>query len=339
MLGTDRQIKPSLEPPDAVVQLSQSAPIANLLPMVRKLDSEDARAEKLASRFGYAGGIGVVWLLVAFVVMTGMMDYRAANVLIADVIESIPGLESIDPHATAQVIMVVLLVGNVLVAVLFTIAMFVVRRRYKRFDIDDRKLATVEHLLGVLTTDVKPTTAVGLVMDFRGYHRPDAKVAGGGFQRKWLSTRLPLVDRSTAELSVATHCKRKTRAKNKYTKVKDKLIEELTVEIRPPKGTSFAPDAANRLRQRFNNISGLRTVRCKVASKAMRVVFRTPPALRIRGRAGWTISGHERLVDGPRALGALMRAHRAMRSVLVAAPRMAPPQGGYPPPGYAQGMR
>ncbi len=326
MLGTDRQIKPSIEPPDAVVTLSQSATIAALLPAVTRLDSADVAAERRASRYGWAGALGVLWIIGAFLMLIALADADALTDAISSALEMLPGVDGFDLVAAAQGLKMALLIGGMLVAVLFTILMFVMRARAKRFDLDDRKLAAVEHLLGVLSADIKPNAVVGLSLDFRGYFRPDARAANGGFARKWLAVRLPFADGSSAELSVATHCKRKTRRKNKYTKIKDRVFEELVIELRPPRGAALAPDAAARAQPRVH------PMRCSAGPKSLRVVLRTPPALRLY-TGSWNAQGLERLVDGPAAVGALIRAHRAMRSALVAAPQAPPAQ----PPGYAYG--
>lgn len=326
MLGTERQIKPSVEPPDAVVTLSQSAPISALLPALARLDSSDAVAERRAARFGWAGALGVMWIVGAFFLLVAMVDERVLTGSIAGVLEMVPGLDAFDLESAAQMLKVALLIGDLVLALVFTIAMFVMRARAKRFDLDDRKLAAVEHLLGVLSADIKPNAAVGLGLDFRGYFRQDARLANGGYARKWLVARLPLADGSSAELSVATHCKRKTRRKNKYTKIKDRVFEELVIELRPPRGAALAPDAAARVQPRVQGM------RCTVGQKSLRVVMRTPPALRLY-TGSWNAQGLERLIDGPAAVGALIRAHRAMRSALVAAPQAPPAR----PPGYAYG--
>lgn len=341
MLGRDRVIKPAVAPPHAVVTFSRTAPLAALLPAVTALDTADAAAERRASRFGCAGALGVPWIASGFLLLVIAADERVLTGSIADVLGMVPGLDGFDLESAAQVLKMVLLVGYLLAAVLFTILMFVMRSRTKRFDIDDRKLATVEHLFGALAEDVKPNAPVALNLDFRGYFRPDARTASGGYARKWLATRLPLADGSSAELSVATQCKRKTRSKNKYTKIKDSLVEELVVELRPPRGATFAADAAARVRAHVQS-PGTRLVRCDVSPRGVRVVLRTAPALRLY-TGSWNAQGLERLVDGPAALAAVIRAHRAMRSVLVAAPAAppaAPPgygQGGYGQGGYGQG--
>src|SRR5690606_39246201 len=122
-------------------------------------------------------------------------------------------------------------------------------------------------------------------VDFGGYHkappRLDASRGSGGpsYERKWLSLQLPLLDGSAVSVEASTRLKRKERRKRKYTKVKERLVDELGIELRRPRGAPVTV-SVDELRQRFSGQHALLLTGCRVTERGASLSFRTPTALR-----------------------------------------------------------
>jgi hypothetical protein len=172
-------------------------------------------------------------------------------------------------------------------------------------DIEDRKLEIGRTLLRTLQTELKQGRPATLLLDFRGYDNAMADEA-------WLTLRAVLHDGTGIQLAVSTHHKRKTRAKRKYTKIKDKIWERVTLQLRPPKGKQFDPAAAGRLQQTRVPMLELRGT--KVTPKAASFVYETKRMVRVRNRYGWQNQGLHSLVDEKVSLGVLIASYRALAS-------------------------
>lgn len=170
-------------------------------------------------------------------------------------------------------------------------------------DIEDRKLEIARNLLRILQTELRDGRPSHLSMDFRGYdnHHSDGV---------WLNLKTVLHDGVGVQLEVSTHHKRKTRAKRKYTKIKDKIWERVTLKLSPPKGKRFDPAAAQRLRRLPVPKMAVRS--SKVAPKAATFVYETRRMVRVRNRYGWQDQNLTDLVDENMSLAALIASYRAL---------------------------
>ncbi len=187
-------------------------------------------------------------------------------------------------------------------------------------DVDDRKLEVAHDLLNVLAPEMRKRPVV-LFLDFEGYDRtPPVEDSTGTwsatgvkvFEKPWMRLRFELLDATQVELTIVTKCKRKQKAKRKYTKKKDALVEELTLHFKPSKKKAFDPAIAQRIPQAMKSgIPGL--VNAQIKPRAARFCFRTRRSDRTLGRYGWQL-GSQRLLTGRAALSAVIMSYRTLAS-------------------------
>src|SRR5690606_37506457 len=125
--------------------------------------------------------------------------------------------------------------------------LFFVRWRVKLGDLEDRKLSVVAEVARRLGPEVKAKRPIEAEIDFRAHHKLPPKEStsswGNGayaYEHPWLRLSFVLQDGTKAELTGTLHAKRKTRRKRKYTKIKERCYETLTVQLAPPAGRPFA---------------------------------------------------------------------------------------------------
>lgn len=190
------------------------------------------------------------------------------------------------------------------------------RRKLASGDLEDRRLHAARFVLETLAPELKPRP-LAVRVDFGGYHkappRLDASRGSGGpsYERKWLSLQLPLLDGSAVSVEASTRLKRKERRKRKYTKVKERLVDELDIELRRPRGAPVTV-SVDELRQRFSGQHALLLTGCRVTERGASLSFRTPTALRQRLRPGWSGKNLEALLDGRKVLAAIIASHAAV---------------------------
>ncbi|MCA9719553.1 MAG: hypothetical protein H6713_26750 [Myxococcales bacterium] len=182
------------------------------------------------------------------------------------------------------------------------IGVMLLYQRVGAADIEDRKLEVVDSVLRALGPELRSNRPVKVDVDFSAYTHSDGN-------HEWLKLELGLQDGTAVRVQGVTSFKRKTRAKRKYTKIKDKLIDRLIVTLSPPKGRAFDPQAKLRANQR---VGGLRVRRWSVKPRAARVEFETGRMMRVRGRGGWTGVGLEGQLDGQSTLLGIMASYRML---------------------------
>lgn len=183
------------------------------------------------------------------------------------------------------------------------VALFAYRSIIGGDDIEDRKLATARELLSTLAPELKRGRPVKLDLDFRLYDNYSSDGV-------WMTLQTTLEDGTGLQLGVSTHFKRKARAKRKYTKIKDKIHERLTLTFIPPKGRRFAPEARARIAPTRLPTLTLRAV--KVSPKAATLTYSSPQMHRVCGRGGWDNGGLTYLIDEKAALFAIIASYRAL---------------------------
>lgn len=207
-----------------------------------------------------------------------------------------------------------------------TIVSFVLRSVFGRADVDDRKLDVPRHLLETLRSEILDKRLVKLWMDFGSYENAKKledttkwynKTGTLRFVRPWLRMTFTLLDGTEVALHARTSCKRKQKQKRKYTKMKDTVIDEVSVFVKPPKDKSLDPAAADRARAALSGGAGVVPRGVKVKPRVLLATFRCGPGLRIRGRGGWSSQSLEALLDGRQALMLVLFAVRAMRAAQV----------------------
>lgn len=265
--------KPSPKPPHAPRCIETRGPVEKLLAAVWELHRTDKSVEGTKK---ITLGVSIVSLIAGFVTFVFLRIVPLGGIF---------------------------LVG----AVLF----FVISRIVGRGDVDDRKVDAVWTLLHKLQHEMKG--AVTLLLDFHGYAetKPLANTTGffrgtgeKHFEKLWLRLRFFLKNGMQVDLTCKTVCKRKQRAKRKYTKIKDRIVDELVLDLRLPKGTSIDKGAGARIVQGFGSLNP-RLRKCQTRGRVASFSFSTAPAVRLRSRAGWSLSCDENMLDGGKLLNAV----------------------------------
>ncbi len=167
-------------------------------------------------------------------------------------------------------------------------------------DVEDRKLEVVQSLLTQLGPELRRNRPVKVDVDFSAYTH-------SGGSHEWLKLDLALMDGTGVRVQGVTSFKRKTRAKRKYTKIKDKVRDRLIVTLAPPKGHAFNTGAQLQTGAR---VGGMTVRRWSVKPRAARVEFETGVMMRVKGRQGWTGVGLEGSLDGRMVLAGIMASYR-----------------------------
>jgi hypothetical protein len=221
-----------------------------------------------------------------------------------------------------------------LVGFLFFIAAGVVywiRSKVGATDVEDRKLEIVSGTLRTFGPELKAKRPVKAVAEF-AFHarRPPAsqQVTGAGFFEQkavqeafahwWLSMSFTLMDGVTVTADASTHAKRKSMQKRKYTKIKERFHERLSVKLVPPKGKTFDWGLQNRSwgQQAF---AGVTLERAVVRPRYAVFRYRTAPSLRMQVRAGWNGQQLENQLDSRKVVAAIVNAYKAVASANRAA--------------------
>lgn len=173
----------------------------------------------------------------------------------------------------------------------------------RRHDIEDRKLEVARTVLDTFAPELDPKKPVELEMDFRGYWKADEGVT-------WMQMKLPLENGVSLTVGASTTFKRKKRAKRKYTKIKDKVAEVVTLQFKPPKGETFDPAAQGRMKK--VRLQGLALRGVKMSAKGATFTMMTPQMIRMHGRAGWENGGLSHGIDGRMVVGSIITSYRLL---------------------------
>jgi hypothetical protein len=234
-----------------------------------------------------------------------------ANALLATGIAAIVGLV-VCFIAAAGTEMVLFVVGAGLLAVI-AIGSFIARSVAKRGDLEDRKLAVAEGVVRALAPELKQGRPIEATIDFRAHHELAPKAQQGSsaaralaYEHPWLQLSFVLGDGTKVRLVGTLHAKRKTKSKRKYTKVKERCHETLSVELAPPSGRSFTATSVPAV-----PALGMTLARARVRPNAAELVFRTSAFQRTRLRGGWTTNGDPMLLP-ERVVGALVTSYKLL---------------------------
>jgi hypothetical protein len=294
MFERSEALKHSDTPPHSLVEFKHTETPERLIELCDELHHCDKRAEVEKIKWGKYAAVS---FLLAFVSMFAL-----------------PPLLAFIPIAPVLLPPIAVITGIV----------FLVRRgRAAANDIDDRKLDVVRHVMMALGPEMRKKRKVLSHIDFRGYPNSPPQedntkwynsTGQKTYERKWLRLSFVLLDGTQIQVQAVTKCKRKQKAKRKYTKIKDKVVDELLVTLKPAKQRTLDIAAQRRAAQRLSDRGGLSLVTMQVKKKQARFHFRTAAAIRFRGRGGWNANGLTGLLDGPRVLGAIVSSYRTVVS-------------------------
>ncbi|MCA9654632.1 MAG: hypothetical protein H6712_10060 [Myxococcales bacterium] len=191
--------------------------------------------------------------------------------------------------------------GIALAAVVVVVA---VRMSFASADIEDRKLEMARTLVETFEPELRPGRPIEVEIDFRGYWRYQPGQA-------WLSLKMTLANGVVAQVSALDRCKRKSKAKRKYTKIKDKITSSLVVRFTPPKGQRL--EGGLQVRGKRMSVGPLTMRSAKITPRAAVFVFSTGTIVRVRDRSGWregAYVGH--MPKGKHAVKALIAAYHLL---------------------------
>jgi hypothetical protein len=187
-------------------------------------------------------------------------------------------------------------------------------RKYNAADVEDYRLEAFSGLILALAPELNPKRPIDANLDFRAFTAcANPPHAGEGYCQRWLSVQLPLRDGSYASLSVTIAVKQKSRSKRKYTKLKQRRIESVTVRLSPPAGGAFnarsaAPASCGR------TVLGMKLARVTIQPQAASFYWTAPVTRVERGRSGWSSPTGVRQVESKQLVAALMASYQLAAS-------------------------
>jgi hypothetical protein len=194
------------------------------------------------------------------------------------------------------------------------IVCLIVRARYKRYDLEDRKLATVTQFLKIVAADSPQTAPINVAIDFRSYLKATSPAESSGgwgepklkrYQHSWLHLAGSLLDGNRYDLEVTDHISRKEKPKRKYTKVKERIGSRICLGLRLHSRYGAAEGVAGAL-VKLPPPAGLTATAVRGRGRALSVVLACTPTVSTTSRAGRHVSGPGLEVTGNTLLGALL---------------------------------
>ncbi|HZO15745.1 MAG TPA: hypothetical protein VFB62_20875 [Polyangiaceae bacterium] len=190
------------------------------------------------------------------------------------------------------------------------------------FDVEDRRLEIVSGVMTTLAQELKANRPVKVIADF-GLHeaRPpmlynetgtglfEQKRTSASYSHWWLIMRMTLSDGVSVHVDGVTNVKRKTAQKRKYQKIKDRLSEQLTIKLVPPRGKSFTATMQGEQWIR-RPAAGAMLQRMTVRPRSATFEFVTNPATRSRYHGGWQCMGLEGLLDSAKVVAAIIHSYK-----------------------------
>jgi len=260
------------KPCGAKIKVEQQGAVPELLEALARVEERDNRAETMAPLMT---GVGIVALIVA-VAMGALFANVPAGIVAA------------------------------IVGVFGLIAAWA----YRTEDVSDRQLAAICTVLSTFASELRPKRPVNLAADFTGLEKTPATKDGARkiYRHDWLRLELPLADGTTARIQASSSLKRKSRAKRKYTKHKDQVSDQLTIQLIPPKGKRLSAEGKTPRPQ----LDGLTLTRAQVKPRQATFTFRSrSPLRRVHGRGGWSLMSAGDLIDGHKVVAAVIQSYKA----------------------------
>lgn len=275
----------SLSPPHAELTFTAEKPADQVSTELRELHASDKLAEKEAAKWRTRATI-FFWLML----INGFIGFVVFPLLILVPVWLVPFLIFRKKRIAAE-----------------------------NQDVDDRKVHAAGRLLHVLGPETMKKKPVKLFLDFFGYEKapPESKQMSWGsgtmeWTKKWMEMSFMLLDGSRVSLEAISNVKRKQKAKRKWTKKKDRIVEDLVVTLKPPAGKALNPNGPKALAAMLEQHPTLELKRVQPKQGAVVCQIRTRPAVRQLTRyQGWTDQGLDALLDGDRTIAAVISTYRA----------------------------
>ncbi len=290
---------------DAAIRVQRAGDAPSVLTVFGELSRQCDAARARRSRLGWWAA-GSLFMLV-FGTPAVFVGASIAAAVLADYLSDIGTLAA-----------VVLVVGASVLSALGSLIAFIwllVRRgNVAAVELDAAKLGIAEALLQSLVADLAPGSPVQLFVDLGGLeHGAFTPTHGSGrlYRQHWLRLEARLCDGTALRVDAMTQLKSKSRPKRRYTKTREQLIDRMVIRLSSRRGNPLPQDAATRFQRRFAYAS-LRLVRSSCAGGTAVLQLSSYPCSRLRSRAGWSQQGAEYRLDPAKAVGATLRAYRAV---------------------------
>lgn len=285
--------------------IHRTGDVASVLAVFGELARQSDVARSRRSRLGWWAA-GALALLV----------FGTPVVFVATSIIAAVASDYLDDLGTLASVLVV--VGGTALTGLASLIAFVwllVRRtNVATVDLDATKLDVAEGLLRALCADLASGAPVQLFLDpGEVTNAPAVATHGGGrlTRQHWLRLQARLLDGTSLRVDVMTQLKSKSRQKRRYTKTREQLVDRMMIRLSSRRGGLLPPDATARVQRRFAYASP-RLVRAHCDGNTAVLQLASYPCSRLRSRAGWSQQGAEYRLDPAKAVGATLRAYRAV---------------------------
>lgn len=182
------------------------------------------------------------------------------------------------------------------------------RSNWAKQDMENRRLALAHHFFAMIGKDVPRKAKCGINLDFDGYRVHGKLLAEekGGWQNPisrfkyedtWFTARGLLYDGNRFRISITQTVNRKEKRKRKYTKVNERITEEVTLLLRVS-AESYPGCAQLAQLLHTGEVNGLRITRAEVHKGMVRVACETSPGLQVSDRSGTRTIGQDTLANG-----------------------------------------
>ncbi|MHB9025621.1 MAG: hypothetical protein ACYC7E_15870 [Armatimonadota bacterium] len=204
---------------------------------------------------------------------------------------------------------------------------------WKKQDMEDRRLMLAQRFLEVIGQDVpgRAQCSVGISFDHYKTHGKLVEKEGGGwlnpitrykYQDTWFSARGRLYDGNRFRATIEQTIHRKEKAKRKYTKVNERVIEEVTLVLRvSQEGYPNWAQLAQALQPGV--VEGVQITGVQVTNGSVRIKGKTPASIQRTGRAGTQSEGADNLASGDTLLKLFLYVYSQLQNCRAAQPASA----------------
>lgn len=193
---------------------------------------------------------------------------------------------------------------------------FAAKQKLEKIDLDAPRLAAAEGLLKLLAEDLSPKKPLNLTLQHGPcdtFGKKLSEEAGSVFgsvrisehEDDWFELSGTMTDGSVFRLRVCCHLKRKAKPKRKYTKISDRITDEVVLSLRVPQ--SDYPDLQSfglRIpREQFSRQTGMHIKRVAVRGPVIRLSAVTGAQMKRTARGGTQSLGTEHAISGSKLMG------------------------------------
>jgi len=184
--------------------------------------------------------------------------------------------------------------------------------KWGKQNIEDRRLDLVTQLFSVLGRDIPRRAKCAVNVSFDDYrtHGTQVSLDKSGFlgnlkrykyDDTWFTARGLLYDNNRFKITITQTVHRKEKSKRKYTKVNERIQEEVTLLLKvSPESYPHIEKLAPALQS--TQFDGLQITRMLAQGDLLRITCATPPAVRVVGRYGTNTDGWDNLATGDTVL-------------------------------------